>query len=180
MPCHGHQIDAVSVSIVGQIVAQMSSMNAHRFCILETSNIIPINFGVSKGWPTVRLALLDKLIHGATARCCEQWQPCIGIVKGDGSVLLLGGCYSLNKGSWFGVKVSRMLRVVAVLVANSVGCFHIAPEAQFGLDGSCVSAVSFLPHNGVGPDQGVLFLLRIASDNISDRTCVAVHFLGGE
>lgn len=68
---------------------QMCSINAYRFAILEASYIFPVYFRVAERWPTVRDALLDKVVERPFLWSHKEQLARVGIVKLDFTSLLV-------------------------------------------------------------------------------------------
>ena len=71
LSCYRHKIDAVAISFfIWQIMAQMCAVNTYNLPVLQTSYILPINFFISKAWPSM-IFTFDYKITQTPA----NWRP---------------------------------------------------------------------------------------------------------
>jgi len=90
MPGAGDQVDAVTVAIpIRQVVAEVSSINAHSFATLEDSDVGPIDLIVAEAGPTMGSGFGDEFVKGAFAAMePEERLASIGVVKYQLAILL--------------------------------------------------------------------------------------------
>ena len=148
---HTDEVDAIPIAIlVRDVVAQMRSGRTDALSIGEASHKIPVHLLIAEAGPSVRLALLQVLLHRPSHGGGEEQLP------GDGIVVLRGilAIHLVEEGR--GGPVSGVLGVVAIEIADPVGRVVVALPPEILLDGLVARTVLLLAHDLLGGGDGEL------------------------
>jgi hypothetical protein len=84
----------------------------NTFSIFQATNMVPDNFFVTKGWPSVALGFLQECLHGSTNWSRKQVQACHGIIKFNRLLFLFDTLQKVGR-----LPVSSSFGIVSVEVA---------------------------------------------------------------
>ena len=124
-----HKVYAISISIsIGEVMAEMGSIEAYGLSVLETPDIFPHDLFVSKGWPSVDLAFFYKFCDCPSFWADEQGLTGHTVIVGHfGLPTLFEG---LEPGAWLVEGIAGILGEVAIEVANFVSCLEVTPKLK--------------------------------------------------
>ena len=141
-------------------MSQMRTRRTHALSIGEASDVLPVDFFVPERRPSVRLTLLEELLHGPSDWGGEQKLASYRIV-------ILRGILPVDlvqEGS--AGPIPSVLRVMSIEIADAIGRVVIALPPQILLDWRFRSAVRLLAHDFLGGGDGQL-LSRLEGEGSS-------------
>ena len=96
--------------------------------------------------------LLEEIVHGAPSGCVEEFFSGVRVVKGDFALFVLSIFYE----GGFNDKVTRMLRIVSIVITDTIGCVKVAPPTEVFLDRSFRCAMFLFAHYAFAALDGIV------------------------
>ena len=142
-----NQIDTVSTALaIRQIVTKMRAIHTHRLAVGEHSDVLPIHLVIAKTRPAMGSTLFHEVLHRTPTGGSKERFARVGIIVGNGMRFrcVIGIFHKFGKG----LEVSGMLRIMSIVITDSIGEVSIARPAKVALDGHIARAVSLRRHDG--------------------------------
>ena len=122
-------------------MAEVRSIDRDALPIGQAPNVVPVHLLVPEARPSVRLGLLEVIVHRSADGCGEEELPGVRIVV-LGGVLHVYLLQVLRRGP-----VAGEFGVVPVEIADPVGRLNVASPAKVLLDWHLGRPVLLLAHN---------------------------------